>query len=76
MTIKEMVTTELIPNPTESDRQYARYHHLDIAGSDDTALIDEANFLQSVLWGLPRDSWLRERVRLLRIELAKRRGKK
>jgi hypothetical protein len=71
-----MTTTIITPNPLNSDMEYNRFHHLDIPNLDDTELVDEINYLRNILWGLPRDDWLRERVRVLGRELAKRRGTK
>jgi len=64
----------LIPNPVETEEQYRRFYHQDIASLDDTDIIDEGRALGCLLWWkLPGDDWLRERVRMLEIELAKRR---
>ena len=70
------MVTSLWPNPLYSDKQYLRYHNLDIANMDDQELADEYYTLRPLLWGLPRADWLRERVKLLGHELAKRRGAK
>jgi len=70
------MVTSLRPNPLYSDMQYLRYYNLDIANMDDQDLADEFYTLRSLLWGLPRNDWLRERVKLLGRELAKRRGAK
>ena len=64
----------LIPDPIASDRQFARFHHFDLPGLDDTEAIDELHHLRPLLWGLSDDHWLRERVKALETELAKRRG--
>lgn len=64
----------LIPDPLNSDRQYARFYHLDLSDLEDIELTDELNYLRPLLWGLPADHWLRERVRELEKELSKRRG--
>jgi len=63
----------LIPEPTAGDNEYARYHHLDIQGLNDIEVIDEFYALRPCLWGLSSDHWLRQRVKALGIELAKRR---
>ena len=62
----------LIPDPLDNDSQYARFYHLDIATLDDTELLDELYALRPILWGLAPDNWLRERVKLIQTELAKR----
>jgi hypothetical protein len=64
----------LIPDPLISDRQCARFYHQDIPGMETGELLDELSALRPMLWGLPSDHWLRERVRMLKIELAKRRS--
>ena len=66
--------TILIPNPLDSDQQYARFHHLDIPYLDDMQLRDEVNYFRVLLWGLPRGHWLRERVKILESELKKRKA--
>lgn len=70
------MVTPLCPNPLYSDTQYLRYHHMDIENMDDQGLADEFYTLRSLLWGLPPSDWLRERVKMLGRELAKRRGTK
>lgn len=70
------MTKPLIPNPVESDTQYNRYCHYDIADLELSDLQDELYCLRPLLWGLPKDDWLRERVKMLERELSKRRGKK
>ena len=64
----------LIPNPLDNDNQYRRFHHLDIADIDDSELSEELWALRPYLWGLPSNHWLRERVKELGAELAKRQG--
>ena len=66
--------TDLIPNPFDSDHQYARFYHLDIGGLETSELWDELNYLRPLLWGLPVEHWLRERCSRLRKELATARG--
>lgn len=67
----------LVPDPNDSEVQYCRYYHLDVASLDDTDILDEFRALAPLLWWkLPDDDWLRERVRILGIELAKRRSGK
>jgi hypothetical protein len=63
-----------VPDFLESDTQYARFHHLDIPYLDSTQLVDELYALHPLLWGLQPDHWLRERVNVLKSELAKRRS--
>ena len=64
----------LIPDPLSSDQQYTRFYHLDLPELEDTELTDELYALRPLLWGLPAEHWLRERVKMLEHELAKRRG--
>lgn len=64
----------LTPDPLDSDRQYARFYHLDLPSLDNTEVKDEFYTLRSCLWKLPPDHWLRERVKALNAELYKRRG--
>ncbi len=64
----------LVPDRFSSDRQCARFYHLDLSELEDTELIDELNALRPLLWGLPGDHWFRARVSKLEHELAKRRG--
>lgn len=65
----------LVPDPLVSDQQCARFYHADIEELEDTELVDELACLRVLLWKLPPDHWLRERVRVLEIELRKRQGK-
>ena len=62
----------LVPNPLTSDRQYLRFHHLDVPELDGEELMDELHYLQPLLWGLNPQHWLRERVRMIESELIKR----
>ena len=64
----------LVPDPLVSDRQYERFHNLDIADLDDTELTDELNHLRPLLWGLDSQHWLRKRVEMILTELRKRQG--
>lgn len=67
----------LIPDPFETEEEYRRFYHEDIASLDDSDIIDELHALRPLLWWkLPGDDWLRERVRMLEAALAKRRGGK
>jgi|GEM_PF-2376661 len=63
-----------IPDPLVSDRQYLRFHHLDLSEMEDSKLLGEYHYLRSHLWDLPDDHWPHERVRMLETELIKRRG--
>lgn len=63
----------LVPDPLSSDRQYTRFYHLDLPELEDIELTDELNYLRPLLWGIPRNHWLQERVRGLQKELTKRR---
>lgn len=62
----------LIPDPLRSSGQYDRFYYLDIPELDDISLTDELYALRPLLWGLPADHWLRERVSMLETELRKR----
>jgi hypothetical protein len=64
------------PDPLKSNGEYNRYHHFDIPNLDSEDLQDELNALRPLLWGLEKNDWARERVRLLEHELARRRGAK
>jgi hypothetical protein len=64
----------VIPDPLISLEQLNRYCHSDITELEDTELTDEMNALRPLLWGLDSDSWLRDRVKRLETELAKRRS--
>jgi hypothetical protein len=63
----------IIPDPTTSDKEYARYHHLDISSTESSDLLDELYCLRPLLWGLPKTDWLRQRVKRIEGELATRR---
>ena len=62
----------LTPDPLRSDRQWEQFYHFDIPGLEDTELTDELYALRPLLWGLPSDHWLRERVTALEVEVSKR----
>lgn len=64
----------LIPDPLQSDRQFTRFYHQDIPNMETEDLIDELNHLRAHLFGEPKASWLRGRVRALEAETSKRRG--
>ena len=64
---------ELIPDPVNSLDQYYRFQHLDVPRLDDNELTDELYALRPLLWGLPDDHWLRDRVKMLEAENMKRR---
>jgi len=71
------MTKVLIPNPLQSDSEYDRYYHYDIPNLELSDVRDELYALRCLLWwDLPGGHWLRERVRLLGIELSKRRDNK
>jgi len=65
---------DLIPDPLSSDRQFERYYHYDLADMETGELLDELYVLRPMLWGLPSEHWLRERVKMLEAEMIKRRG--
>jgi hypothetical protein len=67
------MTKPLIPDPLNSDVEYDRFNHFDIPELDDTQVMDELNYIKALLWGLPVDHWLRERVKALESELSRRR---
>ena len=62
----------LVPDPFDTDRQFDRFHDLDLPYLDDMQLTDELNQLRTCLWGLPLDHWLRKRVLVLEDELRRR----
>ena len=64
----------IIPDPLSSDRQYEWFCHFDIPSLEDTELVDELYALRPLLWRLPAEHWLRERVQMFEKELAKHRG--
>jgi hypothetical protein len=66
------ILPHVVPDPLSSNKQYARFRHLDIDGLQDSELVDERYALRPLLWGLPSDHWLRERVAVLESELRKR----
>lgn len=63
-----------LPDPLSNDQQFARFYHLDVPELEDIELTDELYALRPLLWGLLPEHWLRERVKALEAELAKRRG--
>jgi hypothetical protein len=63
----------IVPDPLYSDRQYARFHNLDLLGCEDTELLDELSTLRPLLFGLPAAHWLRQRVGAIESELKRRR---
>jgi hypothetical protein len=62
----------LLPNSLDTDTQFFRFNHLDLPYLDDVQLTDEVNYIRSLLWGLPADHWLRQRVAALERELISR----
>lgn len=68
-----MKEAALIPDPLNSHCQFNRFYHLDLPDLEDTELRDELYALRPLLWGLPPDHWLRERVKMLEAELIRRR---
>jgi len=67
------MTKALIPNPLQSDSQYDRYYHYDIPYLKLDELHEELYALRPLLWGLPETDWIRQRVKELETEIAKRR---
>lgn len=67
-----MTTTIITPNPLSSDTEFNRYYHYDIPGAELSDLQDELYCLRPLLWGLPQNHWLRERVSQLQAEITKR----
>jgi len=65
---------ELVPNPIDCDAAWRRFYHHDLPQLELTDLLDELYALRPLLWGLPRDHWLRERVHRIEAELGARRG--
>ena len=68
-----MVEDVLIPDPLFSRQQADRFYHSDLPGLADVELEDEFHCLRPLLWGLPAEHWLRQRVQMLEGELTKRR---
>ena len=64
-----------IPDPLNSESEYARFNHFDIPELDNSELTDELNYVKAHLWGVPRDDWQRQRVKVLETELRNRRAK-
>ena len=66
----------LIPDPLQSDKQYAKFHHLDIPDMKIEKLEAEFYYLQAHIYRLSNDAyiWVRQRVTNLQAELRKRRG--
>jgi hypothetical protein len=65
--------TTLVPDPLDSEQQYNRFHHLDLADMETGKLQKELDTLKSVLWwNLPDNDWLEERVNRLKAELRRR----
>jgi len=62
----------LIPDPFADNRQYERFHCLDISSLEDDELKDEFYYLRARLWELPLVCWPRERVHLLKDEITHR----
>ena len=62
----------LIPDPLQSDRQYARFCHLDLPDLENSEVQDELWALRPLLWGLTADHWLRGRILALEEELRRR----
>ena len=77
----------LIPNPLDSDQQYNRFYHYDLAGMETEDLLDELHSIRPRLWFLKSDHfariaglfeqgrrvrWLRERISQIETELRKR----
>ena len=69
-----MVDNVIIPDPLVSYQQCCRFYHWDIASLERGELLDEFYALRPLLWGLPPDDWLRERIAKLEAELIKRQG--
>lgn len=77
-----------IPNPLDSDKEYLRYYHYDLADMEIEDLLCELCATRCQLWLLKSDrfarivglfeqgrriEWLRERISRIEIELKKRR---
>lgn len=77
-----------IPNPLDSDKEYSRYYHYDLAGIETEDLLCELYSTRCQLWLLKsncfarmlglfeqdrRIKWLRERIFRIDAELSKRR---
>jgi hypothetical protein len=69
--------THLMPNPYDTDVQYSRFHHHDLANSETKELLHELYALRPFLWWRLRNNpWLQERVKVIEAELAKRRNRR
>lgn len=83
-----MPSDVLVPNPLDSDQQYNRFYHYDLAGMEIEDLLDELHSIRPRLWLLKSDrfarmvglfeqgrriEWLRERIYRIETELRKRR---
>jgi hypothetical protein len=83
-----MARDTLIPNPLNSDREYNRYYHHDLAGIETGDLLCELCSTRCQLWLLKSDrfarvlglfeqgrrvEWLRERILRIEVELRRRR---
>lgn len=62
----------LIPEPFNSDTEFNRFYHRDIPKLENSELRDEYYALRPLLWGLPIDNWLRQRVAKLGKEISVR----
>jgi len=82
------VSSILIPNPFDSDKEYQRYHHYDLADMETEDLLCELGSTRYRLWLLKygrfarvfssfeqrqRLKWYRERISRIKVELGKRR---
>ncbi len=61
-----------IPDPMCSAQQFARYNHLDIPDMADEELETELWALRSLLFWLPPQHWIRDRVQELGKEYGRR----
>jgi len=83
-----MFSDILVPNPLDSDQQYNRFHHYDLADMKTEDLLDELHAIRSRLWFLKSDrfahmvnpveqrrrvEWLHERISRIEAELRERR---
>ena len=62
----------LIPDPLDNDKAYCRFYFLDLPDLELSDLRDELYALRPLLWGLPKDNWLRQRVEALQAEITRR----
>jgi len=61
-----------VPNPIDTEDQFYRYHNLDLPNLDIEELLAEFDWIRAHVWGVPANSWWRERVKAIEGELKTR----